>query len=74
MNLLFSGIFSVSKHKNSNSSQDDHKSANSGSNTSGGAPGGGGTMGKEKVKGQMERKLSLLSGIALIVGTMIGNF
>lgn len=66
-------IFSVSKHKNSNTSQDDHKSANSGSNTSGGAPGGGGTMGKEKVKGQMERKLSLLSGIALIVGTMIGS-
>ena len=29
-------------------------------------------MGKEKVKGQMERRLSLISGIALIVGTMIG--
>ena len=27
---------------------------------------------KEKGKGQMERRLSLISGIALIVGTMIG--
>ena len=28
---------------------------------------------KEKGKGQMERRLSLISGIALIVGTMIGT-
>ena len=61
------GIFSV-QHKSSNTPQDDHKS-NTGSITSG-TPG---TVQKEKVKGQMERRLSLMSGIALIVGTMIGK-
>ena len=71
--LTFIGIFSVSKEKNSKSSQDEHKLSNFDSASSGGPPGGGGgTMGKEKVKGQMERRLSLISGIALIVGTMIG--
>ena len=61
------GIFSV-QHKSSKTPQDDHKS-NTGSNTSGTS----GTVQKEKVKGQMERRLSLMSGIALIVGTMIGK-
>ena len=61
------GIFSV-QHKSSKTPQDDHKS-NTGSITSG-TPG---TVQKEKVKGQMERRLSLMSGIALIVGTMIGK-
>ena len=72
--MLYSiGIFSISKHKSSKPSQDDHKLSNAGSASSGGSPGGGGgSMGKEKVKGQMERRLSLISGIALIVGTMIG--
>ena len=64
----------MSKEKNSKSSQDEHKLSNFDSASSGGPPGGGGgTMGKEKVKGQMERRLSLISGIALIVGTMIGE-
>ena len=74
ISLTFIGIFSVSKEKNSKSSQDEHKLSNFDSASSGGPPGGGGgTMGKEKVKGQMERRLSLISGIALIVGTMIGT-
>ena len=66
-NFYMIGIFSV-QHKSSKTPQDDHKS-NTGAITSG-TPG---TVQKEKVKGQMERRLSLMSGIALIVGTMIGK-
>ena len=61
------GIFSI-QHKSSKTSQDDHKSP-TGSATSGAS----GMAQKEKGKGQMERRLSLISGIALIVGTMIGT-
>lgn len=58
-------IFSV-QHKSSKTSQDDHKST-----TSSATSGASGMA--QKPKGQMERRLSLISGIALIVGTMIGS-